>query len=191
MRCNSLILANLICLSLHSSEVGTLITHNLENLSQQDSPRYKEKCPFCNPEKCKMTKYKESENCYAIKDINPVSPGHVLIIPKQHYKHWFKTPPNILLEMINLMNEVKVAIDEEYIDTQSDLHQNVAKYRYEDFDAQQPAGYTIGANCETAGGQSVMHTHLHFIPRIEGDTADPQGGVRGCIPERQHLSGKK
>ncbi len=43
-------------------------------------------------------------------------------------------------------------------------------------------GFNIGINDGTAAGQTVMHAHIHIIPRREGDVADPRGGVRGVIP---------
>ena len=55
-----------------------------------------------------------------------------------------------------------------------------------DLDAQYaPDGYNIGANCGKAAGQSVMHLHIHLIPRYNGDADDPKGGVRGVIPSKQ------
>ena len=45
-------------------------------------------------------------------------------------------------------------------------------------------GFNIGMNCGTAAGQSIMHAHIHFIPRREGDTPNPKGGVRGAIPDK-------
>ena len=39
--------------------------------------------------------------------------------------------------------------------------------------------------CGEAAGQTVMHFHCHVIPRYSGDMADPRGGVRGVIPEKQ------
>ena len=45
-------------------------------------------------------------------------------------------------------------------------------------------GFNVGANCGVVAGQTIMHAHIHFIPRRAGDTADPQGGVRGVIPDR-------
>jgi ATP adenylyltransferase len=47
------------------------------------------------------------------------------------------------------------------------------------------AGFNIGANVGTAAGQTVLHAHVHLIPRRYGDTAEPAGGVRGVIPERK------
>ena len=48
-----------------------------------------------------------------------------------------------------------------------------------------PDGYNVGINSGLAAGQTVMHAHVHLIPRYRGDTDDPRGGVRGVIPEKQ------
>jgi len=40
-------------------------------------------------------------------------------------------------------------------------------------------------NVGEAAGQTVMHLHVHVIPRYAGDVADPRGGVRGAVPERR------
>jgi diadenosine tetraphosphate (Ap4A) HIT family hydrolase len=49
-----------------------------------------------------------------------------------------------------------------------------------------PDGYNVGVNVGTAGGQSVLHVHIHLIPRYSGDHADPRGGVRHIIPGKAH-----
>ena len=41
--------------------------------------------------------------------------------------------------------------------------------------------FNIGLNAGVAAGQTVMYPHVHLIPRMHGDTADPVGGVRGVI----------
>ena len=48
-----------------------------------------------------------------------------------------------------------------------------------------PDGYTLGINVGEAAGQTVMHLHVHVIPRWTGDVAEPRGGVRGVIPQRR------
>jgi diadenosine tetraphosphate (Ap4A) HIT family hydrolase len=45
--------------------------------------------------------------------------------------------------------------------------------------------YNIGQNVGVEAGQTVMYAHVHLIPRRKGDMADPRGGVRGVIPEKQ------
>jgi hypothetical protein len=49
---------------------------------------------------------------------------------------------------------------------------------------QKPDGYNIGVNDGRAAGQTVMHLHVHLIPRFNGDRGDPRGGVRWVIPEK-------
>ena len=46
-------------------------------------------------------------------------------------------------------------------------------------------GFNIGINDGSDAGQTVMHCHVHLIPRRKGDMDDPRGGVRGVIPEKQ------
>lgn len=48
-----------------------------------------------------------------------------------------------------------------------------------------PAGYNVGINVGKVAGQTIMHVHLHLIPRFKDDMENPRGGVRGVIPSRQ------
>ena len=120
-----------------------------------------ENCPFCEIEKkvdADRIVYQD-DTWIAIYDNYPVSQGHVLLIPKRHVKTFFEL--NILeLESVGL---TKMILDKKY----------------------HPTGYNIGANCGESAGQTVMHCHIHIIPRYDGDVADPRGGVRGVIPGKQ------
>jgi diadenosine tetraphosphate (Ap4A) HIT family hydrolase/predicted house-cleaning noncanonical NTP pyrophosphatase (MazG superfamily) len=102
-------------------------------------------------------------HCYAIKDQFPVSNGHVLIIPNEHTENWFTAREEVRLDIIQALHYIKELLDKEY----------------------KPQGYNIGANCGDAAGQTVMHLHVHLIPRYQGDMEDPRGGVRGVIPSKQ------
>jgi diadenosine tetraphosphate (Ap4A) HIT family hydrolase len=54
-----------------------------------------------------------------------------------------------------------------------------------------PDGYNVGINVGTDAGQTVMHCHIHLIPRRAGDSANPRGGVRGVIPGKADYSGRE
>ena len=45
-----------------------------------------------------------------------------------------------------------------------------------------PTGFNIGVNIGESAGQTIDHAHIHVIPRFDGDTPNPRGGVRGVIP---------
>ena len=51
-------------------------------------------------------------------------------------------------------------------------------------------GFNVGVNVGKDAGQSIMHCHIHLIPRRKGDVEDPRGGVRGVIPEKQKYKRK-
>ena len=51
-------------------------------------------------------------------------------------------------------------------------------------------GYNVGINDGKDAGQTVMHCHIHLIPRRKGDVEDPRGGVRGVIPSKQKYTRK-
>jgi len=46
-------------------------------------------------------------------------------------------------------------------------------------------GFNIGVNCGESAGQTIMHAHIHLIPRRDGDVDEPMGGVRGVVGGRQ------
>lgn len=86
----------------------------------------------------------------------PVNKGHTLIISKRHVANLFDLT-NDEFTMLNFMiRSVKNIIDDVY----------------------KPDGYNIGVNCGEPAGQTVMHFHLHMIPRYKGDVENPRGGVR-------------
>ena len=125
-----------------------------------------EKCPFCDIEKLideDRIIYQDS-TWIAILDNYPVSKGHTLLIPKRHCETYFD------LNFIELESVgVTIGVIKRLLDT---------KYK--------PDGYNIGINCGETAGQTVMHCHIHIIPRYNGDCENPRGGVRGVIPEKQH-----
>lgn len=120
-------------------------------------------CIFCNNFIKNKEKISENNSCLAFFDEFPVSDGHVLIISKRHVRTFFDLTKEEQCDMINLLNECKIIIDNTY----------------------KPQGYNVGLNCGAAAGQSVMHVHMHLIPRYTGDVENPRGGIRGVIPSKK------
>tara|TARA_B100000614_G_scaffold158545_1_gene140326 strand:- start:15 stop:416 length:402 start_codon:yes stop_codon:yes gene_type:complete len=120
-------------------------------------------CLFCNTDNKEYIF--ENNLAYSTFDTYPVSEFHLLIVPKRHIKYYFELTNN---EMI-ACNEVIL----------------LSKNKIEQMD-QTIKGFNIGINCGKVAGQSIMHCHIHLIPRREGDVDNPQGGVRGVIPSKQH-----
>ncbi|RTZ61193.1 MAG: HIT family protein [Gammaproteobacteria bacterium] len=119
-------------------------------------------CPFCNmdPEAVIL----KNEYCFAIFDKYPVNPGHTLIIPYRHTDSYFSLTKEEKIAIVELIDEVKRFLDKKF----------------------SPDGYNIGVNIGKWAGQTIMHVHIHVIPRYKGDTPDPTGGVRGVIPEKRN-----
>lgn len=105
----------------------------------------------------------------AKRDGYPISKGHTLIIPRRHVASFFDTTEEERRAMLKLLDEVKAVLDREH----------------------KPDGYNIGMNDGVAAGQTVMHLHMHLIPRYKGDRDDPRGGVRWILPEKAAYWEKK
>ncbi len=99
---------------------------------------------------------------FAIPDAFPVSPGHALIITRRLVATWFEAAREERIAILDLTDEVKRILD----------------------DRHHPDGYNIGLNSGPAAGQTVMHLHVHVIPRFRDDVPDPRGGIRHVIPGR-------
>ena len=120
-------------------------------------------CIFC--EKINTENYVlENELAIAKFDDFPVNKGHLEVIPKRHVKDWWKTTLEERIAIFNLLDEAKKMVDDKY----------------------HPDGYNIGMNLGETAGQSIMHLHVHLIPRYNGDVPNPRGGVRGVIPGKQN-----
>lgn len=117
-------------------------------------------CVFCDSV---LEVVEQSEYSIALYDKFPVSQGHTLIIPKNHYKTYFDLPVEVRNDMLVLLDAMKQKLDKEL----------------------KPSGYNIGINSGASAGQTVFHCHIHLIPRYNGDMDNPDGGVRGVIPEKQ------
>ena len=124
---------------------------------------YMGNCVFCEDFMKNKKVLFENKLALAYLDGFPVNKGHVLIITKRHAKTYFDITHEEQDAMFELLREAKMYLDKEY----------------------QPTGYNIGFNCGEDAGQSVMHVHLHLIPRYHGDVENPRGGIRGVIPEKK------
>ena len=119
-------------------------------------------CVFCNIED--SSKIYEDEFFFIIRDGFPVTKLHTLFITQRCIDSYFDLTDDELNRLQKLIKEQKNLILKE--------DSNVT-------------GFNIGINVGIDAGQTVMHTHIHLIPRRKGDMENPRGGVRGVIPEKQ------
>ena len=116
-----------------------------------------------------------NELAIAIRDAFPVSPGHTLIMPKRHVVSFFDTTTAERLAMFELLDKVKSEL------ASSPL---AGEDRGGGAATSQPAAYNIGINDGALAGQTIMHVHVHLIPRYASDDSDPRGGVRRIFPKK-------
>lgn len=124
----------------------------------------KSDCPFCYQNVVHRVVL-ELETVSAIKDRFPVSEGHHLIIPKRH-----------VVDYLDLTDQERKEADQLI----KKIHQHILEKD------PKVTGYNIGINTGRSAGQTIFHVHIHYIPRRDGDTKNPRGGVRGVIPDKMH-----
>ena len=119
-------------------------------------------CIFCNIEEDLIVH--EYNNFYVIRDAFPVTPLHSLIITKRHVVSYFQCSQEEYDEIPILLDTLKTEF--------KILDESIT-------------GFNVGMNIGKDAGQTIFHCHIHIIPRRQGDTPNPKGGVRGVIPLKQ------
>ncbi len=119
-------------------------------------------CPFCSGSITGRI-VEGNDTAIAIRDKYPVTRYHTLVMPRRHTPDFFtmtslerRDAEALVLVMKNKILEKDPSV----------------------------TGFSLGVNCGESAGQTIMHAHMHLIPRRDGDTPFPKGGVRGVIPEK-------
>ena len=127
-----------------------------------------EDCIFCKKINYKVLK--ETNYFFIIRDTAyPVTKHHTLIISNRHVSDYFDLIEEEIIELNKILNKQKKELQK--------LDNEIT-------------GFNVGVNIGKDAGQSIMHCHIHLIPRRNGDVEDPRGGVRGVIPSKQKYERK-
>ena len=126
-------------------------------------PNSEKECFFCN--KAKKETISSSDFVFVVRDNKfPVTKHHTLIAPHRHISDFFDLNNDELNDLSKVLKK------------QRQLLLNLDKTI---------TGFNVGVNAGVDAGQSIMHCHIHLIPRRKGDIGNPRGGVRGVIPSKQ------
>ncbi len=106
-------------------------------------------CLFCKiiTGEIPSQKVYEDETALAFLDIHPINIGHTLVVPKTHHANLYETPDEILAHLIVVVKKLSVAVKT----------------------AMKADGINIEMNNDPVAGQIIFHSHIHIVPRFEGD----------------------
>jgi ATP adenylyltransferase len=125
--------------------------------------QFDDKCIFCGyPDKGVLM---GNDYAFVIEDSHPVTKHHSLIIPRRHFSDFFEISGPELSAAVDLLKARK-----------DEIEKNDSTV----------TGFNVGVNSGVSAGQTIFHCHVHLIPRRNGDTENPKGGVRGVIPHKMH-----
>ena len=127
-----------------------------------------EDCIFCSKTNCKVIS--STKHFFIIRDTAcPVTKHHTLIITNRHVDDFFDLTKDEMSDLDKVLKKQKKEL--------KNLDKDIS-------------AFNVGVNIGKDAGQSIMHCHIHLIPRRKGDVEDPRGGVRGVIPEKQKYKRK-
>ena len=123
-----------------------------------------ENCIFCKivGGEIPSAKVLETDEVLAFLDINPVSKGHTLVIPKTHYASFPEIPVDLVGRLGEALQKIGTAV-------KSKLNCN---------------GFNVLLNNDRAAGQLIDHSHFHLIPRSDAD------GVMSWPPVHPYAEGE-
>lgn len=129
--------------------------------------RIMDDCIFCKIIKGEIPCYKvyEDNNVLAFLDINPLSKGHTLVLPKEHYSNILEIPNDKMCEVQEGVKVVSKRIQDKY----------------------KPLGIFINQNNGERAGQEVHHYHVHIKPVYEDTPMYNEGPLRSKFSEEEML----
>ncbi len=149
-------------------------------------------CLFCSIYENRTGIIYENQYFFGRFDIYPITPGHVLVIPKRHVvslldlsaEEWRSLQEAIretiaLVEDTDLKKFYEELISKPYNEKSARFCEQMLTHVGID---KQPDGYNHGNNDGKAAGRTIHHLHWHIIPRYFGDVDNPIGGIRHIIP---------
>ena len=137
-------------------------------MTSAPQPSRAEHCTFCDLIRGagEVSVCYEDATAIAFMDIQPVNPGHTLVVPKQHYESLRDTPPEVVTHLFAVATRLAEVVGE----------------------VTRAEGMNMVVNSGAAAGQDVFHYHVHVIPRRAGDGFDVPLPFPGSqMPERERL----
>lgn len=126
-------------------------------------------CNFCQimAGEAASSKVYEDKICVVFMDIQPVNPGHMLVVPKEHFKDLTDLPANIGAHLFQVAQRIILTLPKTSVKSE---------------------GANLFIAHGEAAGQDVFHVHIHIIPRYEGDGFGFRFGPNySNLPERSEL----
>ena len=122
-------------------------------------------CIFCKIVKGEIPAYKvyEDEKVYAFLDLYPLSKGHTLVLPKEHFKTVLDTPKDLYGYMNEVVKKIAMKIQKEY----------------------EPEGILINQNNGRKARQVIDHVHIHVKPIYEDTDLPSEGDHRKEFSEEK------
>lgn len=105
----------------------------------------------------------ETENSVAFLDVNPRSPGHTLVIPREHVESLGDLEDEMVSDVFKTTREVMKLLKR----------------------ALNPDGFNVGINDGSAAGQEIPHLHVNIFPRFSGDGGGPIHAVVNNPPSEE------
>ncbi len=125
-------------------------------------------CTFCDIIRgaAEVSVCYEDADAIAFMDIQPVSAGHLLVVPRQHYESLDDLPPALASHLFDVALQL-AGVARRVVGAE---------------------GLNMVVNSGAAAGQDVFHYHVHVIPRTSGDGFDiPLPFPGSAMPERNRL----
>lgn len=117
-------------------------------------------CPFCALSHERILF--RNDTAIVIRDGFPLSAGHSLILPVRHIASLWEATAEEQSSLLEALFEARASVASQF----------------------KADGFNIAINDGSAAGQTVMHLHIHLIPRYLGDQPDPRGGIRKIFPSK-------